>query len=136
MAHFYRIYCIEYTKNSINIDTICIVFTEPRYIDYHYPFQTIQVIYRYLQEPGQNGLVTQSLTLFHFQVKLQTKEKRKAQTLKMRPTDKFRVLMESYATMNKTGSNQFKFFFDGEQLDPEKSPEDMDFEDGECIDVF
>ena len=54
----------------------------------------------------------------------------------MRPTDKFRVLMEQYATMNKTGSNQFKFFFDGEQLDPEKSPEDMDFEDGECIDVF
>ena len=37
-------------QNSINIDTIRIVLIEPLYIDYHYPFQTIQPIYGYPQE--------------------------------------------------------------------------------------
>jgi hypothetical protein len=56
--------------------------------------------------------------------------------LKMRPTDKFQVLMESYAKATQTDLRQIKFFFDGERLDPEETPESLDFEDGEIVDVY
>jgi hypothetical protein len=56
--------------------------------------------------------------------------------LKMRPTDKFQVLMESYAKVTQTDLRQVKFFLDREHLDPQETPESLNFEDGEIVDVY
>jgi hypothetical protein len=44
--------------------------------------------------------------------------------------------MDLYAAATKTNTKQLKFHWDGEEIDPEATPEDLDFENGECIDVF
>ena len=54
----------------------------------------------------------------------------------MRPNDKFKSLMESYAKVTQSDLRQLKFVFDGEILDPDETPESLDFEDGEIVDVF
>lgn len=70
------------------------------------------------------------------QVKLQTKEKRNEQILKIKPSEKFRSMMEKYAAMTKSDISKIKFFFDGEEIDPDSTPDDLELEGGECIDVY
>ena len=70
------------------------------------------------------------------EVKLQTNDRRKERLLKIRPSDPFSKLMQSYADLEKSNLRGFKFIFDGEVLDPQTTPEQLEFEGGECIDVF
>jgi hypothetical protein len=68
-------------------------------------------------------------------LKLQTKDRRKEKTIKVLITEKFSALMESYCQMMKLELKNLKFYFDGELLNADSTPEEMGFEDEECIDV-
>ena len=70
------------------------------------------------------------------EVKLQTKDRRNVRTLKVRPTDPFSKMFRTYADSEKLDLRRVKFFFDGEVLEPGSTPEELDFEGGECIDVY
>ncbi|XP_025092095.1 NFATC2-interacting protein-like [Pomacea canaliculata] len=48
----------------------------------------------------------------------------------------FRVMMEQYAQQRGKVLDAFKFKFDGDALDPDALPMDMDLEDGDTIDVI
>ena len=43
--------------------------------------------------------------------------------------------MTEFAASKEIELEKLKFSFDGEKLDPESTPEDLDMEDGDCIDV-
>ena len=68
-------------------------------------------------------------------VKLQTKDRRKVQTLKVVPTEKLGKLMQEYARIVQLDIHKIKFYFDGEILSPDTTSEDVDMDDGDCIDV-
>ena len=70
------------------------------------------------------------------ELKLQTKD-RKVQpvTIKIEPTDKMEKVMEMFCASSGMVRAKLKFYFDGEQLQPGESAEDLELEGGECIDV-
>ena len=69
------------------------------------------------------------------ELNLRTKDKKSTITLKIKRTDKMEILMEKYAEQTKTNVGSSRFIFDGEDLDPDETPESLDLDGGECIDV-
>lgn len=67
---------------------------------------------------------------------LRTKDKKDKNSLSIRPTDKMKVLMEKYAEETGKQLSNLKFIFDGDKLDPMETPESLELEGGECIDIF
>jgi hypothetical protein len=53
----------------------------------------------------------------------------------MKPTTKFRRVLESYAQNKGIQPDTIKMFFDGERLDLEASPSTIGIEDGDVVDV-
>lgn len=70
------------------------------------------------------------------ELKLQTKD-RKVQPvmIKIESTDKMEKVMDKFCAESGMERTKLKFFFDGEQLQPGDTAEDLDLEGGECIDV-
>ena len=50
--------------------------------------------------------------------------------------EKFSVVMKQYAEQQGLPLKTLKFVFDGEVVSPNETPEDLDLEGDECIDVF
>ncbi|XP_047469943.1 uncharacterized protein LOC125025768 isoform X2 [Penaeus chinensis] len=50
--------------------------------------------------------------------------------------DKMQVLMEKYAKEKKVDVSTLRFHFDGEKLDPSDTPDNLDLDGDECIDVY
>lgn len=50
--------------------------------------------------------------------------------------DKMQVLMEKYAKEKKVDVRTLNFHFDGEKLDPRDTPDNLDLDGDECIDVY
>ena len=50
--------------------------------------------------------------------------------------EKFSVVMKQYAEQQGVALKSLKFVFDGEVVSPNETPEDLDLEGDECIDVF
>ena len=69
------------------------------------------------------------------QIKLRTKDKKSAVTMNVRPKDKMSVVMNAFAKAKKVKVKDLKFIFDGEELGPDETPESLELEGGECIDV-
>ncbi len=70
------------------------------------------------------------------ELKLQTKDRRaQPVTVKIAASDKMEVVIQKYCEETKLEKEKVKFFFDGEQLNPDETAEDLDLEGGECIDV-
>lgn len=70
------------------------------------------------------------------ELKLQTKDRKVAPVMiKVEPGDKMEAVMEKFCATSGMERTKLKFFFDGEQLDPESTAEDLELEGGECIDV-
>ena len=70
------------------------------------------------------------------ELKLQTKDRRaQPVTVKIEASDKMEVVIQKFCEETKLDKEKVKFFFDGEQLNPEETAEDLDLEGGECIDV-
>ena len=70
------------------------------------------------------------------ELKLQTKDRRaQPVTVKINASDKMEVVIQKYCEESKIERGKVKFSFDGEQLNPDETAEDLDLEGGECIDV-
>ena len=70
------------------------------------------------------------------EIKLQTKDRRaQPVTVKIDASDKMEVVILKFCEETKLDREKVKFFFDGEQLNPDETAEDLDLEGGECIDV-
>ena len=50
--------------------------------------------------------------------------------------EKFSVVMKEYAERRGVTLQGLKFVFDGEIVNPNETPDDLDLEGEECIDVF
>lgn len=69
------------------------------------------------------------------ELKIQGQNKGTVVVVAIRPEDQMKVLMQKYADATGTDLSKLVFNFDGEQLSPDDTPEMLDLEGGECIDV-
>ncbi|XP_043232800.1 uncharacterized protein CG4449-like [Amphibalanus amphitrite] len=69
------------------------------------------------------------------ELKVQSAERRGAVTVRLGRTEPMSVLMERYARQKGAELAKLRFRFDGEALDPSDTPETLDLEGGECVDV-
>lgn len=88
-------------------------------------------------EAGPSSSNVESLNPHEISLNIQCPEFKTGQfaTLKISRKAGFRALMTEFAASKGLEIEQLKFSFDGEKLDPESTPEDLDMEDGDCIDV-
>ena len=70
------------------------------------------------------------------QFKVQTQNRSSSINVSIRKEDPMRVLMEKYAEQSKIELSRLSFQFDGEALQPDDTPIDLDLDGGECIDVY
>lgn len=69
-------------------------------------------------------------------LKVQNAEKKGHVHIYINRYDKMQVLMEKYAKEKKVDVSTLRFHFDGEKLDPSDTPDNLDLDGDECIDVF
>lgn len=69
------------------------------------------------------------------ELKIQGQSRGAVVIVSIRPQDQMRVLMQKYADATSNDLSKLVFNFDGEQLSPDDTPEMLDLEGGECIDV-
>ena len=55
---------------------------------------------------------------------------------KVRPSTKFSKVFDAYCQRKALQPNAVRFLMDGERLRPDQTPEEMDMEDGDCIDAM
>ncbi|KAJ4445629.1 hypothetical protein ANN_12311 [Periplaneta americana] len=70
------------------------------------------------------------------ELKFQRKGCKEPFALRIRKTNKMRVLMLKCAEHLEVPIEKLKFSFDGESLNANDTPEDLDLEGGECIDLY
>lgn len=70
------------------------------------------------------------------QLKFRTKDRKSEVKLVIGLAEKFSVVMKQYAERRGVALKSLKFVFDGEIVNPDETPEDLDLEGEECIDVF
>ena len=69
-------------------------------------------------------------------LKVQNSERKGAVTIYIGQKSKMLELMHRYAEEKNLKLKELCFKFDGETLDPNDTPETLDLEGNECIDVF
>ena len=69
------------------------------------------------------------------QFKVQTADRASSVMIAIRKEDPMKVLMEKYAEQAKKAASTLRFLFDGERLQKDDTPVELDLEGGECIDV-
>jgi small ubiquitin-related modifier len=57
-------------------------------------------------------------------------------SFKVKPTTKFGKLMNAYAKQQSKNVDTFRFFFDGHRIVAGDTPESLEIEDGNLVDVF
>merc|ERR1712159_845224 len=55
---------------------------------------------------------------------------------KVRPTTKFSKVFEAYCQRKTLQMNAVRFLVDGERVRAEQMPQDLDMEDGDCVDAM
>ena len=68
--------------------------------------------------------------------KLQNANRKETVEVQISKYDTMNILMSKYAQTKSLDLSTLKFRFDGENLDPSETPETLELEGGECIDVF
>jgi len=69
------------------------------------------------------------------ELKIQSSDRKNVEFLRVRPNDRFEVMMTKYAEKLGVKLESIRFMFDGEKLNGFDTPEDLDLEGGECIDA-
>ncbi|XP_069695087.1 DNA repair protein Rad60 [Periplaneta americana] len=77
-----------------------------------------------------------ALSKDEIELKFQRKGCKEPFALRIRKTNKMRVLMLKCAEHLEVPIEKLKFSFDGESLNANDTPEDLDLEGGECIDLY
>jgi hypothetical protein len=80
--------------------------------------------------------VKRTLNVDEIELKIQRKGYKEPVLIEMHKTQKMRVLMLKCAEFLDLPSEKLKFSFDGEALNPNETPVDLDLEGGECIDLY
>lgn len=70
------------------------------------------------------------------ELKLRTKDKKSEMSFVIGISERLLVVMKKYAGVKGVDVDSLRFVFDGEDLNPNETPEDLDLEGGECIDVY
>ena len=55
---------------------------------------------------------------------------------KVRPTTKFSKVFEAYCQRKSLQMNTVRFLVDGERVLADQMPQDLDMEDGDCVDAM
>lgn len=55
---------------------------------------------------------------------------------KVRPSTKFGKVFEAYCQRKALQPNMVRFLIDGERIRADQTPEDLDMDDGDCIDAM
>ncbi|XP_070573406.1 NFATC2-interacting protein-like [Ptychodera flava] len=71
----------------------------------------------------------------YVQIKVQGKDKSK-KIISIKRTDPLERLMEEYSSWKQIPRNKVTFFFDGDKLSPQNTPQDLDMETDDVIDVM
>ena len=69
-------------------------------------------------------------------LKCQTKDRKSTLILRLGMQEKMAVLMKKYSDEKKIPLKKLKFMFDGEELGRNETPETLDLEGDECIDIY
>ncbi|XP_063611061.1 DNA repair protein Rad60-like [Penaeus indicus] len=69
-------------------------------------------------------------------LKVQNADKKGLVHIYINRYDKMQLLMEKYAKEKKVDVSTLRFHFDGEKLDPSDTPDNLDLDGDECIDVY
>jgi hypothetical protein len=77
-----------------------------------------------------------TLNVDEMELKVQRKGCKQPILIRISKTQKMRVLMLKCAECLDVPVEKLKFSFDGESLNPNETPLDLDMEGGECIDVY
>jgi hypothetical protein len=80
--------------------------------------------------------VRQTLNVDEMELKVQRKGYKEPLLIRINKTQKMRVLMLKCAEFLDLPVEKLKFSFDGEALNPNETPVDLDLEGGECIDLY
>ncbi|XP_042888965.1 hepatoma-derived growth factor-related protein 2-like [Penaeus japonicus] len=72
----------------------------------------------------------------NIRLKVQNASKKGVVTIHINRYDKMQVLMQRYAEEKKVDLSALRFHFDGEKLDPSDTPDNLDLDGDECIDVY
>lgn len=68
-------------------------------------------------------------------IKIQTSSKKQSLTISLRRDQQFKFLFTKCAEQFGIKENTLKFYFDGEQIGPNDTPESLDIEGEACIDL-
>lgn len=77
-----------------------------------------------------------SLGVDEIELKIQRKGHKERISMRIKKNQKMRVLMFKCAEYLELPEEKLKFSFDGESLNPNETPVDLDLEGGECIDLY
>lgn len=80
--------------------------------------------------------VKHTLNVDEIELKVQRKGYKEPILIRMNKTQKMRVLMLKCAEFLDLPTEKLKFSFDGEALNSNETPVDLDLEGGECIDLY
>lgn len=80
--------------------------------------------------------VKRILNVDEMELKVQRKGHKEPILILINKTQKMRVLMLKCAECLDVPVEKLKFSFDGESLNPNETPVDLDMEGGECIDLY
>jgi hypothetical protein len=80
--------------------------------------------------------VKYTLNVDEMELKVQRKGYKEPILIRISKTQKMRVLMLKCAECVDLPAEKLKFSFDGEFLNPNETPVDLDLEGGECIDLY
>lgn len=90
----------------------------------------------YGEVKNASNQVKHTLNVDEMELKVQRKGCKQPILIRINKTQKMRVLMLKCAECLDVPAEKLKFSFDGESLNPNETPVDLDMEGGECIDVY
>ena len=76
------------------------------------------------------------ISCFQIEIKFRTKDRKSEVKLVIGLAERFSVVMKQYADQRGADLKSLRFVFDGEIVSPNETPEDLELEGDECIDVF
>jgi hypothetical protein len=77
-----------------------------------------------------------ALNVDEIELKIQRKGHKEPILIPIKKNQKMRVLMLKCSEYLELPDEKLKFSFDGESINPNETPMDLDLEGGECIDLY
>lgn len=89
-----------------------------------------------VQEEGATGVLAASKDPSSILLRVQNSDRKGSVNISLGLKETMSVLMHKYAEEKQLNMKKLQFWFDGEVLNPRSTPNSLDMEGGECIDVY